>query len=106
VGVFLGALRDGATLRLHPAPRLLHDAPAGRHLLALALHLIAESAVHGAEAVHVLDFYLAQELLAAQRPDADVGVAAELALLHVGRGYPQVEEDLAQLDQVLAGLLR
>ena len=71
----------------------------------LALKLILQSAVDGAEAVHVFDLYLDAEPVAAPGADADIGVAAEAPLLHVAGGYADVLEDGAQGDEVLTRLL-
>ncbi len=106
VRVLLAALGDGYTFVLDPAPGLLRDALAAGDELTLTLLLVLERAIDGAEAVHVLDLYLAAELLGAERADGDVGVAAEVALLHVAGANVEVAKDLTQLDQVGAGFLR
>src|SRR3972149_1771955 len=71
-----------------PAARLLRYAAPAVHYLSLALYLVVQGAVDGAEAVHVLHFYLAAEPAGAQGPDGHVGVAREGPPPHIaGAGF-------------------
>ena len=91
---------------VYPAARLLRYAAAIVQYLPLSFHLVVQGAVDGAEAVHVLDLYLAAKLAGAHRAERDVSVAAEVALLHVTGADIEVAQDLAQLHQVGPCLLR
>ena len=90
MGVFLAALGDGDLALFDPAAGFLHDLTTVLDDAALAVHLELKGIEHGAEAVHVLDFGAGAEGVAAHGPDADVGVAAEIAVLHVGGGDAEV----------------
>ncbi len=68
--------------------------------------LVLERVAHVPERVHVLDLDLGAVLGLAARPERDVGVAAERALLHVAVAHAQVDQDRAERLQVGGGLLR
>src|SRR5690606_37631833 len=56
----------------------------------------------GPEAVHVLDLHLRAEGGRPGRAERDVGVAAEVPVLHVRFADADVAQDLAEADQVVA----
>ena len=62
----------------------------------LALDFKLNRFLHETERIQIFDFDLGAELLGAARADADVGVAAERAFLHVAITDPGVEQDLAE----------
>ncbi len=63
-------------------------------------HLVLQRQLDGLEGVEVLHLDLGAELLLADRPHTDVGLAAHRAFLHVGCADAQVAQDLLELDQV------
>ncbi len=77
-----------------PAPGLLKDAATGLQDLDLTLHLVSDSIVDVAEAIDVLKLHLGPQLAAAPGADANVGLAAHIALFHVGAAGPDIAEDL------------
>jgi len=83
--------------------RLLQHLPARLDQLDLALDLVRDRALHEAERVQVLQLRARAELGLALAPHRDVGVAAELALLHVGVRHLQMAQHLAQAAEVGAG---
>ncbi len=88
-----------------PEARLLDDAAAALDDLDLALDLVLEGGADEAEGVDVLHLGLGAELLLAAGADADVGVAAEGAFLHVAVADGGVEEDLLEAGEVFVGLV-
>ena len=90
VGVLLAALGDGYLALLHPAAGFLDYLAAVLDDAALAFDLVLQCLKDGVEAVHVLDFGAGAEGVAAHGSDADVGVAAKIAVLHIGCGDSQV----------------
>src|SRR5580700_3169665 len=106
VRLLLAPLRDGAPLRLDPAPRFLNKGASGVEHAALPLDLRLERVLHCAERVHVLDLDLDAKLLGTARTQRDVGVAAERSLLEVAVVDADVHQDLPQAHQVLARRLR
>src|SRR5438128_1036030 len=104
-GELLGPLRDRQPARIVPASRLL-DQPAARlQDFRLADDLVLDRAMDRPEGVHVLDLDLGAELDPANRPERHVGVAAQLARLHVSVVDADVLEDGAQPHDVLARLV-
>src|SRR5713226_4128151 len=103
----LAALAYSSTaVALDPATGFLRDPLARVEELRLALLLVEQRSVDRTEGIHVLDLDLGAELLAAGRPQADVGVAAEVAFLHVRVAGPEKAKDLSQLHQVGTRLFR
>ena len=101
---FLDALGDRYALLLDPATSLLDNPLATAGESGLPVGLIRERAEHRAEAVHVLDLDLRAELGCSLRTDADVRVAAEATLFHVGGARADVAENRVQRREVGAGL--
>ena len=106
MGVLLAALGDGDLAFLDPPAGFLNDLPAVLDDPALAFNLVLKGLEYRPEAVHILDFGAGAEGIAAHGPDADVGVAAEVAVLHVGGGDAEELNEGVQRRQILAGLLR
>ena len=105
VGILLAALGYGDLARFDPAAGFLDDLAAVFEDAALALNLVLQGLEDGAEAIHVLDFGARSEGLAAHGPDADVGVAAEVAILHIGGGHAEELDERVQGGEILAGFL-
>ena len=80
--------------------------PPASSTFGLSLDLELHGVVGVLEAVDVLQLDLLPERALARRPDADVRLAADVAFLHVRAAGPDVAQDLAQLHQVRARLLR
>ena len=101
--VLLGSLHHCALLLLVPPHVDLLDAPTTREHRRLSLQFIGDGVAHRAQAVEVLDFDLGAVLaprLLLVRADADVGFAAQRALLHVAAVDPDRPQRGAQLGQV------
>ena len=77
----------------------------GFDLADLAFDLVSDGVAHVFDRVDVLDLGLGVEVGRANRADGDVGVTAQVALLHVGLGDAQPAQQLAQANQVLGGLI-
>ena len=90
VGVLLAALGDGYLALLQPAAGFLHYLAAVLNDATLAFHFVLQRLKDGVETVHVLDFGAGSEGVAAHGADADVGVAAKVAVLHIGGGDAEV----------------
>jgi len=105
VGLLLAAHGVGLPLGVVPEARLLDDLAAAVQDVALAPDLVLDGPLDVSEGVHVLELRAGPEGLLALRPDGDVGVAAEGALLHVAVADLEVHEDVAQAAQVFGGLL-
>src|SRR5450759_3920906 len=80
--------------------RLLHHAPAALDQRYLPGDLELDGLLQEAERVQVLDLGAGAERLRALEPHADVGVAAQIALLHVAGGDLDELHHLLQLGQV------
>src|SRR5262249_885472 len=76
-----------------PEPCFLHDALARVERLGLAPDLELEGMLDVAERIEVLDLDLRPERRAPARPDRDVRVAAERALLHVAVADAEEDQD-------------
>ena len=72
----------------------------------LPLDLGLDPARDEVERVHVLDLRARAELVGARRPHRDVGVGAQLALLHLGVGDPELHDRLPEELQEPARLVR
>ena len=105
VRVLLAPLRDGLTLGVVPAARLLGQGSTTFQHPRLALDLELDGTVDGPEGVHVLDLYLGAELGPPSLAQRDVGVAPELPRLHVAVVDSQVLQDRTQPHHVLARLV-
>ena len=106
MGRFLAALGLGYSLVIQPTSGFLVELASFAGHPPLAHSFVFQGAVDGLEAVHVLDFHLGEGLRGALRADADVGIAAEAAFLHVAGGDAEILENGAQFHQVLPGLFR
>ncbi|OEI69217.1 hypothetical protein Cus16_1054 [Curtobacterium sp. ER1/6] len=95
VGVGLRAPGRGAAGVLVPVPGLLRDRPTRGEDRRLALDLVADRALHGAERVDVLRLGPGAELLLAPRAQGDVRVAAQVAALHARLGHPEGTHEVA-----------
>ncbi len=93
-----------ATVVLVPVTGLLADRLAGLEHADLALRLVLDRTADRADRVDVLDLAARPELGAGQ-PDADVRVDAHGALLHLGVGRADGDEDRAELADVGLGLV-
>jgi hypothetical protein len=100
VGALLHAHGDGRPLGVAERTRLLDDLSAARDHLGLARDLEDERAFDVAERIDVLDLDLRAELRRADRPDRDVGVAAQRPLLHVALGDAGEAQQAAQRLQI------
>ena len=80
--------------------RLLHHAPAALNQRHLAGDLELDGLLQKAEGVQILDFGAGAERFGAPEPDADVGIAAQMALLHIASGNLDELNHLLQLGQV------
>src|SRR4029077_17777012 len=85
--------------------RLLHDLPTAFDDRALALDLGLDPAFDEAERVHVLQLGLHAELVGLARPQRDVCVAAQRALLHVHIADAERTQRRSQQLQPLTRLL-
>ena len=104
--MLLAALAHGDAPDFVPAPGLLLDPPAGAKHLPLPLELELQGPEHGPKAVHILHFDLGfGKLGLAPGPNADVGVAAKAALLHIPGAHAQVPNDRPHLRQIQTRLL-
>src|SRR5690606_29532710 len=83
----------------------LHDDAAGFEHGGLATDLMIDAVAHVGDGVEVLELDLHAELLLPDRTDGDVGVAAQLALLHVAVGDAGIDHGGAQRGEVGEGLL-
>ena len=108
LAALLRALQDGTLAVFVPAHVHLLDHAAAVQHIGLALGLVGDGAAHGAQAVEVLHLDLGAELAAGgllRRAHADIGLAAQRALLHVAAVDAQVAQDRAQLCQEGVGLV-
>ncbi len=105
VGELLRAHRDGHHPVGIPEARLLHDPLVGVERAALPLDLVLQRVADVTERVHVLDLDLGPVLGLPARPERDVGVAAQGALLHVPVAHPEVDHDGAQGSEIRGGLV-
>ena len=105
MGILFCALRKCRAIAFVPAARFLDDGFALSRGASLPLRLIAQRAVYGAEAVHILDFNLSPKFVRASGPDADIGVAAKVALLHIRAADADVAQYGLELRQVAARLV-
>ena len=104
VGVLLGAQRVRAPVALVPVAGLLAHDLAGLEQVDLPAGLVLDGPAERAHRVEVLDLAAGAERLA-RAVHADVGVDAHRALLHLGVGRADGDEDRPQLVDVLPGLL-
>ena len=103
VGVLLVAQRVRPAVALVPVAGLLPHRLTTLDDEDLPLRLVVDGAAERSDRVHVLDLAAGAEV-AARPPDADVGVDAHRALLHLGVGRPDRQQDRAQLGHVLPRL--
>ena len=106
VGEFLGAHRLGAALGDVPQARFLIDAAAGFEHADLALDFIFQGVHQIAEGVQILHFGLGAELFRAAAAHADVGVAAQRALLHIAVADLGIQQHLLQCGEISVRLGR
>ena len=102
--IFLAALGHGHAPLIYPPAGFLHHGPAVLDDALLPLHLVHQGKVNGPEAVHVLDFGAGPEGIGAGGADAHVGVAAEVAVLHIRSGNAEILDHGMERGEVLAGL--
>ena len=76
MGELLATLPHRYALRLIPTPGLLKDSLARLERFDLALHLVGQRALNGAEGVHVFNLNLNAILLLGCRTDAHIRIAA------------------------------
>ncbi len=105
VGIFLDPQGVRAAIVLVPVARFLTHGLAALDQRDLATCLVFNGPPKRADAVDVLDLAAGSQGCA-RLADADIGVAAHAAFLHLGVAGPDGDEDAAQLADVLAGLLR
>ena len=104
VGVFLGPQGVRAAVALVPVAGLLADLLARLEQVDLPAGLVVDGPAEGAQRVEVLDL-APRAVRLAGTVHAHVGVHPHRALLHLGVGRADGEEDQAQLVDVAAGLL-
>ena len=104
MGLLLAAHGLGAAPVRIPEQGLLHHLAAVEEQVALPPLLVLERQLHVAKRVHVLQLGAGAELVLAPGSQADVGVAAEAALLHVAVADVEVTDDGVQFFQVGGGL--
>ena len=100
LGVLLGAHGEGGVLVVIPAPGLLDHTPALLQQLRLAAGLVGDGPGNGLEGVQVLHLRPGPKLPGARRPDGEVHVTAQGALLHLAVRDPQILQDGLQLLQI------
>ena len=105
VGLLLAAHGLGAAPVRVPEQGLLHHLAAVEEEVALPPLLVLQRQLHVAERVHVLQLGAGAELVLPLGPQADVGVAAEAALLHVAVADVEIADNGVQFPQV-GGRLR
>src|SRR5690606_4648689 len=93
----------GVALGIIPT-RLLGDGLPGPEERPLPCDLVLDGLFNEAEGVHVLDLHPSAELLRSRRSEADVGVAAEIAFLHVAVTDSDRGDDRMDRSQIRAGL--
>src|SRR5437899_11182325 len=103
--LFLGAHGIGAVRGLIPKAGFLRNAATGFDDADVALDFVFEGLGKIAERVEIFYFDLGAELLRAAAANADVGVAAQRAFLHVDVADAGVEKNLAQRGEVRVGFI-
>ena len=104
VGFLLAAQGEGHALGVVPGAGFEANLFAVLEKLCLALDLILDGALHGAEAVEVFDLGAGTEFLLADWAQGDVDIAAQRAFLHLGVADAGVDDDGAQLFEISAGV--
>ena len=87
-------------MRLIEVAGLLDDPAATVEHLGLPDDLVTDGALDRTDRVEVLGLRTGAELLGAPRTQGNVGIAAQLALLHAGLGDPQSAQQLTQFSDV------
>ena len=88
-----------------PQPGLAHDPTARFEDADLTQDLVIDGVLHEPERVDVLELGARAEPVLAAEPDRNVGVAAKLALLHVGLGDLEPADEPVQRPHELGGFL-
>ena len=107
LGVFLRAHGKTGVLVLIPAAGLLnHPLVVQLDQLLLTAGLVADGPGNGFKGVQVLHLRPGAELTGTLRPDRQVDIAAERALLHLAVRHPQIGQGGAELFQISDDLVR
>ena len=72
----------------------------------MSLGLNGDSLPHRINGIDVLDFGFRAQLFAAHQAHRNIRIAAQMAFFHIGFRHPYPAQQLAQLSQVLGGLIR
>ena len=105
MGFLFASLGNGDASLFDPAAGFLNNTSAVFQYFPLPFNFVVQGQKHRPEAVHVFDFGAGAKLVAALGTDAHVGVAAEVAVLHICRGDAQVLQNGMQGHQIGARFL-
>ena len=105
VGVLLRSHRRGRARVDVIEPRLLPDLATCRNHAHLPRNLVLDRLFQEAEGVQILHFRSRAELLHPSGPYGDIGITAQMALLHIAGRHPYVLHGQLQFIQISDGFL-
>ena len=85
--------------------RFLHYASASLNHFNLPFNFVFQRRANEAKTIHIFHFCLGAELLRPLHPHADIGIAAQRALLHIAIAHRRVQQNLLDPRQIFVRFL-